>query len=168
MIKRAPAKARKTPPAKKAAPAPKPTPGPVSAAPPPRAVPPSPTRAQPIARPARAINLTPKAAPNPPAVALPSVQVQAPKKTKILPWITLGGSLIAAGVGAGFAARTASLLGDDSMMFNAGTISGRNVELTEEYADYQKQVFTSLMVSTILLSAATGGTIASLIALWTD
>ncbi len=152
MIKRAPTKARETTPPKKtaaltAAPAPKPVPA--------------------IARPAKAINLTPKAAPKPP-LALPGVQVQARKKTKILPWITLGGSLIAAGVGVGFAARTASLLGDDSLMFNAGRISGRNVELTDEYANYQKQVFTSLMVSTILLSAATGGTIASLISLWTD
>jgi len=89
-----------------------------------------------------------------------------PKEPRILPWVTLGGSAIAAVVGAVFAVKTVDAV--DALGELDAKVTGTKVTLPDEFKDQQKAVFTNGLAATLLLSSAVAGAIASSVILASD
>lgn len=141
-------------------------------APPPRAAPLTPApvdpppllNSAPIGGRVSPVNLGLTAAPAPePIIRLEGTP---PKEPRILPWITLGGSAIAAVVGAVFAVKTVDAV--DALGELDAKVSGTKVTLPDEFKDQQKAVFTNGLTATLLLSSAVAGAIASSVILASD
>lgn len=110
------------------------------------------------------VNLELRAAPAPAPVI--SLEGTPPKEPRILPWVTLGGSAIAAVVGAVFAVKTMEAV--DALGELDAKVSGTKVTLPDEFKDQQKAVFTNGLTATLLLSSAVAGAIASSVILASD
>lgn len=115
-----------------------------------------------VARPAPAAAPgLPRAAPPQPDLTAPAVVDSSPK---VLPWITLAGSVAAGVAGAVFMSRAISALNEDIQVDLKTTNTGV-VEIPQQIEDQQRRVLTNGVAGTALLTAALTGTIASLIAL---
>lgn len=119
-----------------------------------------------VERPAQAPR-QPRALPTAPAPR-PAVTAPAPEAggTRVLPWITLAGSIAAGVAGAVFMSRAVSALNED-IDVNTLKTSGNTstVELPPEVEAQQRRVLTNTVAGTALLTTALTGTIASIIAL---
>ena len=112
----------------------------------------------------------PTPAPPPPALVPPPAVSSAPSGgAKVLPWITLGGSVAAGVAGAVFMGKAISAVGQEVKVEIKDTGNGTStVTLPPEYQDQQRRILTNGVVGTVLLSTATAGAIASLISLLSD
>lgn len=124
----------------------------------------APNAAAPIGGRVSPVDLGLRAAPAPaPTITLEGTP---PKEPRILPWITLGGSAVAAVVGAVFAVKTVDAV--DALGELDAKVSGTKVTLPDEFKDQQKAVFTNGLAATLLLSSAVAGAIASSVILASD
>ncbi len=127
-----------------------------------QAPPPPPAQSAPIPR---------IAAPPPPAATpvrlAPTQVIQAERSRpiKVVPWITLGGSIAAVAVGVFFAVRTTKALAAQSDLEFEINTKKTEVSIPDEFTANQKSIFINGLVSTVLISAGVSGAIASTVAL---
>jgi hypothetical protein len=111
----------------------------------------------------------------PPPAAAPSaagnaqlIQTERPRPVRILPWVTLAGSVVATGIGVFFAVQTTkALAAQNELEFEINT-SKSKVNIPEEFTDNQRSIFINGITSTVLISAGISGAIASTVALTID
>lgn len=97
-----------------------------------------------------------------PAV-VPTVVTQEKERTKILPWVTLGGSVVAGAFGVSYAVKTGKAI--DGLQEFDTVVRGNKVVVPESYRDQQTAIVRDGLVATVLLSAAVSGVVTSLILL---
>jgi hypothetical protein len=111
------------------------------------------------------------AAPAPaPALVPPAGVSTAPSRgPRVLPWVTLAGSVAAGVAGGVFMGKAISAASEEITVEIKDSGNGTStVSLPPEYQDQQQRILTNGVVGTVLLSAATAGAIASLISLLSD
>jgi len=118
-----------------------------------------PTRLPSLAAPA----LRPAPPPEPKPAVVPAVVTQEKERTKILPWVTLGGSVVAGAFGVSYAVKTGKAI--DGLQEFDTVVRGNKVVVPETYRDQQTAIVRDGLVATVLLSAAVSGVVTSLILL---
>jgi len=111
----------------------------------------------------RPLNLSPA----PRSAAQVALTAAAPAAApKVLPWVTLAGSVAAGIAGTVFMTRSLAAL-DEEVPLDLKTTNNA-LTLPEAYKDQQRRVLTNGIVGTVLLSASVAGSVASLISLASD
>ncbi len=106
-------------------------------------------------------------APTPRSPAQVALTAAAPAAApKVLPWVTLAGSVAAGIAGTVFMTRSLAAL-DEEVPLDLKTTNNA-LTLPEAYKDQQRRVLTNGILGTVLLSASVAGSVASLISLASD
>jgi hypothetical protein len=85
------------------------------------------------------------------------------REVRVLPWVTLGLSAVALGVGAYFAVETTKLLNQDLAL--DVDVRGSTVTIPKQLRDHQRDIFLNGLGATVLISAGVSGLLASILSL---